>query len=109
VRSGRLLDQILDKTDGVPLFVEELTKSILRGLDKVRGEWSLVTMAWNACAERRAFAFGRDQAVRHGFERRRVLRCWRCRGKALVQGRVMRCVAEREQRLDPAAVQAATI
>src|SRR5215471_14796548 len=24
-----LLDQILDKTDGVPLFVEELTKSIL--------------------------------------------------------------------------------
>jgi predicted ATPase len=28
-----LLDQILDKTDGVPLFVEELTKSILESAD----------------------------------------------------------------------------
>ncbi len=27
---GDLLDQILAKTDGVPLFVEELTKSILK-------------------------------------------------------------------------------
>jgi predicted ATPase len=28
-----LLEQILDKTDGVPLFVEELTKSILESAD----------------------------------------------------------------------------
>ncbi len=28
-----LLDQILDKTDGVPLFVEELTRSILKSAD----------------------------------------------------------------------------
>src|SRR5215472_4811061 len=28
-----LLDQILDKTDGVPLFVEELTKSILESAE----------------------------------------------------------------------------
>ena len=46
-------------------------------------------------------AFGRGQAVHHGFERGRVLRCRRCRGKALIRGRVMRGPAERQQRLDP--------
>ena len=30
---AHLMDQILDKTDGVPLFVEELTKSILESAD----------------------------------------------------------------------------
>jgi predicted ATPase len=30
---ANLLDQILDKTDGVPLFVEELTKSIVESGD----------------------------------------------------------------------------
>ena len=41
-------------------------------------------------------AFGRGQAVRHGFERGWILRCGRCRGKALVQGRVMRGPADRK-------------
>src|SRR6516225_2595598 len=46
-------------------------------------------------------AFGRRQAMDHGFERRRVVRRrWR-RGKALVQEGMMRRAAGREQRRDP--------
>src|SRR5215469_17534983 len=45
-------------------------------------------------------AFRRRQAMQHGFERRRVLWRRRCRGKALVQGGVMRRTSGREQRRD---------
>ena len=52
-------------------------------------------------------AFGRGQAVRHGFERRRVLRCRRRRGKASAKslppaeaGDVMRLTADRDQWLE---------
>ena len=36
---GEVLDQIVDRTDGVPLFVEELTKSVLEsGLLRAEAE-----------------------------------------------------------------------
>src|SRR5208283_966593 len=74
---------------------QELPKAQNRLDDAEHRLWGVLALAVEF------FAFGRGQAVHHGFERRRVLRCRRCRGEALVQGRVMRYAAERQQRLDP--------
>src|SRR5271169_313122 len=74
---------------------QELPKAQNRLDDAEHRLWGVLALAVEL------LAFGRGQAVHHGFERRRVLRCRRCRGEALVQGRVMRYAAERQQRLDP--------
>ena len=44
---------------------------MLRGLDKVRGEWSLVTMAWNMQADVRPGGgeLSRNRAIRDPFRR----------------------------------------
>ena len=44
-----IADQIVDRTDGVPLFIEELTKSVLESGPRAQGGGSL-------CARRRAAA-----------------------------------------------------
>src|SRR5271155_6234299 len=67
---------------------QELSKAQNRFDDAEHRFWGVLALAVEF------FAFGRGQAVHHGFERRRVLRCRRCRGEALVQGRVMRYAAE---------------
>jgi hypothetical protein len=48
---GRALDALRKQTPepvfGIIKSVMGFRQFLLRGLDKVRGEWSLVTMAWN--------------------------------------------------------------
>ena len=50
-RAGRglyaLRKQIPEPVFGIIKSVMGFRQFLLRGIDKVRGEWSLVTMAWN--------------------------------------------------------------
>ena len=56
-RTGRaayaLRKQTVEPVFGIIKSVMGFRQFLLRGLDKVRGEWSLVTLAWNL---RRMFA-----------------------------------------------------
>ena len=46
-RQCRLRKQTPEPVFGIIKSVLGFRQFLLRGLDKVRGEWSLVTMAWN--------------------------------------------------------------